>query len=212
MLNPIPAKLSTPRWIAGDSLKAGAYQFIPLPFVDDWLTSRQRKGMVRAALAAGGFSFDPQVPRLLAGGSRSLTARLGSFAKGLVLKPLRKVFRTVFFWLSARSAARMVVETYFLGRFLHHPALKPRNGTHLTVSDGRRLAAVFREVSKNIDLKAARDLVGKVARLVTRTRRRSAAVTSEELRGVIEEEAPGFVESFDRLVSRKLAESHRAGA
>lgn len=188
----------------GASLRAGAYQLIPLPFIDDWLTTRQRKGMVRAVLEARGFTYEPEVPRLLAGGSLSLTARLASAAKGLIFSPLSKVFRTVFFWLAAHRAARAIVETYFLGRFLHHPALAGHGGgTHLTVSDGRRLANVFEEVSKNIDLKAARDLVGKVGRLASR-RRRSRAVTPDELRGVIEMEAPGFVERFDRLVDQKL--------
>ena len=173
-VQPKPSIVPARGRIAADSLKTGAYQLIPLPFVDDWLTARQRKGMVRAILETRGLTYDSAVPRLLAGGSLSFTARLGSLAKGLVLKPLRKVFRTVFFWLSARRAARAILETYFLGRFLHHPALKPgESTTHLTVNDARRLAAVFAEVAGNIDLKAARDLVEKLARLVKKPFRSS---------------------------------------
>ncbi len=208
MPDPLPIDVTGPatrRSFAGASLRTGAYQLIPLPFVDDWLTLRQRKGMVRAVLEARGFTYEAQVPRVLAGGSLSLTARLGSMAKGLVLKPMRKIFRTVLFWVAARRAARAVVETYFLGRFLHHPAVAGQGGgTHLTQSDGQRLASVFQEVSKNLDLHAAHELVKKVGRLVVKQPGRSKEVTSQELQGVIEQEAPGFVERFDRLVDQKL--------
>ncbi len=159
--------------------------------------------MVRAVLNDRGLTYDRDVPRLLAGGSRSFTARLASMGKGLVLKPLRKVFRTVFFWMTAHRAARTVVETYFLGRFLHHPALLGEGGrTHLTAVDGRRMARVFEEVSKNLDLRAARNVVGRVGRLLTR--RSAKQVTSREMRAAIEEEAPGFVTEFDRLVTQRL--------
>ncbi len=161
--------------------------------------------MVRAVLEARGFTYEPQVPRLLAGGSLSLTARLGSIAKGLVLKPIRKIFRTAFFWVTARRAARAVVETYFLGRFLHHPAVAGQEGgRHLTEADGQRLASVFAEVSRNIDIHAAHDLVKKIGRLVIKQPRRSKEVSPQELRSVIEQEAPGFVERFDQLVDQKL--------
>ncbi len=185
------------RLFAGTSLQTGAFQFIPLPFVDDWLTARQRWAMVRSILNERGISYDGDVPRLLAGGGRSLVARAGSLAKGAVMKPMRKILRTTLFWMTVRRAALVVVETYLLARFLHLPAL---GGQHLTADDGRRLARIFEEISQNLDLKAARDVVEKVNRILAKEK----PVPSEEMQTEIERDAPGLLARFDQLAAERL--------
>jgi hypothetical protein len=201
---PDPIMPAKRRSFASESIKAGVYQFIPLPYVDDWLVARQRKEMIRVVLNSRGFTYDPAVPGLLAAGKRTPGDRLISIAKGLVLKPVRKVFRSVFFWISARRAALTVVETYLLGRYLHHPAVAAMDGgQRLTKADASVLFEVFEEVATNIDLRTAKAIVGKISRRFARRPR--AQIGTAEVRDVIEANAPGFLARFDQLVSHKLA-------
>lgn len=184
------------------SLKTGIYEFIPLPFLDDWMIGKERQKVVRAVLEERGFGYDPKVPATLANGGRSLMNRVGSMFKGLVTKPLKKLFRTVFFWLTARNAAANVMATYFLARFLQHPKLNP-NAAYLEIDEARRLAKIFTEISKNLDLRAAGSAVQRVLGLIKRTS--GERVASDQVERAIEEEAPGFVAEFDRLVAQRLA-------
>lgn len=186
------------------SLQTGAYELIPFPFVDDWLIARERRRMVKITLEGRGFTLDPKVARLLAGGEASWIARLGSLAKGLVFKPLKKLFRTAFFWLSVRNAGRTAVATYFLGRFLHHPQLQPSGGRHVTDAEARRWAAIFEEASRHLDLKAAGDAIRRVNGLLRGRSQRQ--VRSEEVEAAIEKEVPDFIDDFDEFVARRLGE------
>ncbi len=200
----MPSSSASPerRQFRAASLRTGAYEFIPLPFVDDWMIGRERRKVVRAILDQRGLGYDMEVPKILAGGGQSLLRRLGSMARGAVMKPLRKLFRTVFFWLTARRAARNVVATYFLARFLHHPDLAG-GVEHLGEPRARQLAAIFEEVSKNLDLRALGDAVRRVTGLFAA--HPDKHVRTEEVTDAIESEAPGFIGDFDRLVSQRLA-------
>lgn len=201
---------AAPRQFRRASLSTGAFEFVPVPFLDEWLIKRQRRGMIRSILESRGLDYDPEVPRILAGGGRSLVARLGSMLRGLVLKPLKKLFRTVFFWLTARSAARTAVETYFLARFLHHPDLGRLTGpSRVSRSDARRLIAIFVGVSRNIDLQAASSAVARVTSIFRQGGKKP--VEPQEVSGVIEEEAPGFIAEFDRRIAARLREEESSG-
>lgn len=185
------------------SLGTGAYEFIPLPFLDEWLIKRQRRGMVESILGRRGITCDEQVPAEIVGSGRSLMGRMGSLARGLVLKPLRKLFRSVFFWLTARNAARTAVVTYLLARFLHHPGLvPPGGGNHLSAERARFLSGVFRDVSKNIEIRAASGAMRQLISLFARTRK----IPGEEIGRTIEKSAPGFIAEFDAMVSRRLSQ------
>ncbi len=184
------------------SLGTGAYEFIPLPFVDEWAIKRHRKSMVESILKKRGITFETGVPELLAGGGRSLFSRLGSMSRGLILKPLRKLFRSVLFWLTAKNAARTAMVTYFLARLLHHPGLLPEGaGNHLTKERARFISDVFTDVSKGIDLRAAKDAFRQVVRLF----RWPGKASEEKVIQTIEETAPGFISEFDAMVGERLA-------
>jgi len=66
------------------------------------------------------------------------------------------------------------------------------------------LAAVFTEALRNIDVRAAGKMAGRVARMLNL--RDPKKVSTGELQGAIEEQDPGFIAEFDRLVSRRLGE------
>ncbi|MGE9267683.1 MAG: hypothetical protein ACQKBY_06265, partial [Verrucomicrobiales bacterium] len=183
------------------NLGTGAYAFIPLPFLDDWLIKRQRRKMAQAVLESRGISYDRKAPRLIVEEDRPLFARLGSLMKGLVMKPLKKLFRTVLIWLTAKNAARTVMVSYFLARFLHHPALLPADaGRHLSEERARFLSTVFHEVSEDIDVRAAKDALQQLIKLFARSNKRS----TQEIGETIEKAAPNFIAEFDALVSERL--------
>lgn len=185
------------------SLGTGAMEFIPLPFVDEWLIKRQRKSMVESILRARGITSDSGVPDRIVGSGKSLMVRLGSLTRGLILKPLRKLFRSVFFWLTAKNAARTAMVTYFLARFLHHhDLLSPSNRQHLSLERADLLGGVFREVSNGIDLSAAKSAIRELVKLFARP----GDTSRGEVGNTIEESAPGFVARFDQMASERLAE------
>ncbi len=201
-MNPAEAAPLVRRHFRRTSLQTGAYEFIPLPFIDDWLIGRERRRMVRIILEGRGYRLDARVAGVIASGGRPWIARLMSRLKGVVLKPLRKLLRTVFFWLSARRAARTVVETYLLGRFLHHPDLRPLEPGHVTREDARVWAHAFRRAAHRMDLRAAGDAVARVKRLLRGPG--DHKVRAGEVEGTIEAAAPDFVAAFDARVTEEL--------
>ena len=182
------------------SARTGAFELIPLPFVDEWLINRQRRIMVKRILDERGIRFDRGVPRMLAGGGRGLFSRIGGAIRGLVFKPLRKIFRSVFFWLTARNAARTALVSYFLARFVHHPGIAPDAGP-LTRQRAEELAGVFREVARGLDMKAASDAYRRLLRFFKGNDR----IAPDRLSRAIEEEAPGFVAEFDTRIAERLS-------
>jgi len=188
--------------VHGASLGTGASEFIPVPFLDEWMIKKQRRAMVGMILAESGITFEKGVPALLTGSGRTLIGRLGSMARGLILKPLKKLFRTVLFWLAARNAARTAMTTYFLARFLQHPGIVPAGaGRHLTEERARFLGQVFREISEGIDIRAAKGAFIQVVALFKRSEPASAA----DLAKTIERSSPGFVAEFDSMLDERLS-------
>lgn len=199
-----PIKKIADKRFHASSFGTGAYEFIPLPFLDDWLINRQRKGMVEAILERRGITYDEKVPRIFVDSGRSLFGKMGSLTSGIVMKPLKKLFRTVFFWLTARNAARTTMVSYLFARFLHHPNLiSASEGKHLKTERAEVLSAVFRDVSRNIEIRAAKGAIQQLVGLFARSKKTSA----EEIGLIIEKSAPGFISEFDAMVTKRLLES-----
>ncbi|MEM7809012.1 MAG: hypothetical protein AAF561_12960, partial [Planctomycetota bacterium] len=98
------------------ALLAGLCQFIPIPFADDLAGQNVRRRMVGVLLDRRGRTYDvDDVEPLYAGPGKSLVGRAGSFAKGLVLKPMKKLLRTVFFVAIIRQAILATAEVLMLG-------------------------------------------------------------------------------------------------
>ena len=154
---------------------------------------------MRAVLKQRGIAFDEDAPEVLVGGGKTLFERLGSLTRGLVIKPLKKMFRSVLFWLTARNAARTAMVTYLMARFLHHPRLVGE-GEVLTVERARFLGQVFLEVSRGVDVRAAKGAFRKLVKLSGQREKASG----EEVSETIEQAAPGFVAEFDSMVNERL--------
>jgi len=99
----------------------GLTPLIPIPFVDDMVYSHFMRSMVRQLASTHGASLSQEA-------SNSLTEqRGGCFALGCVgsilLFPLKKIFRKIFFFLEWKRAADIISKTYYQG-FLIDAALQ----------------------------------------------------------------------------------------
>ena len=105
--------------VAHHALLSGLCQFIPVPFADDLVDRRVRKRMVNVLLDRRGRSFDAEaVKPLYAGPPKSAVETAGSVAKGLVMRPIKKLLRTVFFVATIRRAVLEAAEVLLLGHTL----------------------------------------------------------------------------------------------
>lgn len=101
------------------ALLSGLAQFIPLPFADDLADQQVRKRMLSVLLRRRGRSFDVEEIRpLYTGLSGGLVRKAGSVTKSLLLKPVKKLFRTVFFFLTFRRALLEATGALLLGHTL----------------------------------------------------------------------------------------------
>ena len=147
--------------IAHHALLSGLCQFIPVPFADDYADRRVRRAMVAKLLAARGRAYDADaVKPLWAGPPGSVLGKIGGVAKGLVLKPVKKLLRTVFFVFTIRRAILEAAEVLLLGHTLDRLLAAGRLGDGLP-ADARRdeAADVERAVAGVMDSPDRRALV-----------------------------------------------------
>ena len=105
--------------VAHHAALAGACEFIPLPFADDLAAERFRRALVDKVLSRHGRTFDATALRpLYAGPPKSLIGRAGGIVKGLIMKPVKKLLRTVLFVFTIRRAVLTSGEALLTGRTL----------------------------------------------------------------------------------------------
>lgn len=203
----VPSRLR----VGSATLQTAAVQLLPVPFVDDWLTGRVRRRLVRRALEERNITFDGEVPAILATHrTLSLKERMRNATVGLAVKPLRKAFRTVFLWLTARAAVRAAVDTYLLARFVNHPGFSFQS---IDRDAATSLAAVFAEVSEDMDRHLATNVLDRLWRFL-RSRGHAAARFTFSLGDVSEalaQERPDVLADFDDQVARRLSSFVRHG-
>jgi uncharacterized protein (DUF697 family) len=101
--------------LARAALFTGLATLVPVPFLDDLLVDRTREHLVGSLLRAHGRGAATRRVQALWAGSGCFSTCLGWPFK-LVLWPLKKLLKTVFFVLALRSAALQVGRTLALGR------------------------------------------------------------------------------------------------
>lgn len=188
------------------SFQTGVFEFVPLPFVDDWLIVRERRLLVEKVLTSRGVSFEKGVPKLLAdGGAKSLMGRLGGLVKSLILKPLRKVLKTFLFWLTIRRAVLNVVETYFLARFANLPEINSDAGP-VTTAQASAWGKLFSQVVHKADQRFAREGTRRLWKMMKQQKQSQRETLSrEEVEQELEREAPGILADFDQRAREGLA-------
>ena len=105
--------------LARSALFSGLCLLVPVPLVDEILAERARRHMVASLLVLHGRAEDP-APLKPLWASPWPGCLLGFFhlLRKLFLWPIKKLLRTIFFFLAARDAALEISRTYLLGRTL----------------------------------------------------------------------------------------------
>jgi hypothetical protein len=104
------------------AVASGLTPLIPVPFLDDYALRQTREGMVRQILRDNGLPAPDKAVGVLAGShvSTTLGGHVKSFLKGVLLFPVQKVFRKVFFVLWVKDCVDMASAS------LHHGYLLTR--------------------------------------------------------------------------------------
>jgi hypothetical protein len=114
--------LSTPpknqRTIAMHAVLAGLTPLIPVPVVDDLAKNYFRRRLVRRLAEAHGRALAPADAEALA--AERETGCLTGCAGTLLLYPLKKVFRKIFFVLEWKRAVDLASRTYHFGYLVDH--------------------------------------------------------------------------------------------
>ena len=149
-----------------------------------------------------GLDYESKVPRLLAdGGAKTLMGRIGGMARALVMKPLRKAFKGVFFWLAIRQAVLTMLETYFLARFAQFPELD--SGRKITQAEAHQWGQSLVEVASKLDKRLAKEGIRKIWQLM-RQKKEAKGLSPEEVAQQLEEQAPGLLADFDLRMRQAL--------
>jgi len=101
---------------------SGLTPLIPVPFLDDYALRQTREGMVRQILREHGLPAQDKAVQVLAGShvSTSLGGHVKSFLKGVLLFPVQKIFRKVFFVLWIKDCVDMASLSLHHGFLLTH--------------------------------------------------------------------------------------------
>lgn len=100
------------------AILVGATPLIPIPVVDDLARSYLQRRMIREVAEHGSHALDSQSVKALAddSGDGCFRGCLG----GVVLYPLKKVFRKVFFFLEWKRAIDLTSRSYHRGYLVDH--------------------------------------------------------------------------------------------
>ena len=195
--------------IAHYGVLVGLFEFIPVPFVDDFLQERALRHLVEKLLRDHGRTFDPAEARpLWAGESSGIFAKVGGFVKGLVLKPVKKLFRTVTLVFAIRRAALDGAEALLLGhtldRLLGRGYLADAHDRGRRRSEAEAIRVAVDRVWDNADVQGLKALVRSA---LTTFRKQDKEAAERELAAELDTpEARGLFARFDAAVDARLAE------
>ena len=133
-----------------DAVLVGLTPLIPLPFVDDLARVALRRRLVRGVAAEEGVDLAPAMVEALAG--EPAGGCLGTLPK-LVLYPINKIFRKIFFFLEVKRAVDLVSTSWHYGWLLQ---VALRTGHSFVGVFNRRTDRVFVDVLRGWELAARR--------------------------------------------------------
>jgi hypothetical protein len=100
------------------SVLVGLSPLVPVPFVDDWLVNYFRRRLVRSLASTHGQQFSDKSVSLLADESGGKGCLFGCLSM-VILYPLKKIFRKVFYFLEWKRAVDLTSHTYHFGYLLN---------------------------------------------------------------------------------------------
>ncbi|MCC7073777.1 MAG: hypothetical protein IT383_20880 [Deltaproteobacteria bacterium] len=180
---------------AGAAVATGAARFIPLPFVDDWVATLSRRQLVASILKRHGRQFATSDLKQLYDDGGSLLGLPFRVAKGLVLAPIKKLFRTVFFVFALRDVAMAAGKTVALGHTLDRAlglgAFRDEDTRAHRRDEARRLRkaldSAYAKIDERLVRRAANALIDRVKKVPTH-----------------DDDIEGFLAELDRRVDQAL--------
>jgi hypothetical protein len=162
-----PVAGSPPPWfrrVVWDSLLGASCQLLPLPVIDDIARAGVRRRMIARLGTSWGVSLTPPQVSLLAGPSRPWT--VGRLAGKVIVYPLKKIFRKVFYFLAVMEATDTFSALFHQGYLLHGglARLRPAGGSAVTDAEVTRLAAAIHETLEAVDTRPLRRVLVHVLR------------------------------------------------
>jgi len=101
------------------ALLTGLTPLIPVPFADDFAKSHLRRRLIRLLAQAHGRDLSAQIIQALAR-EQSRGGCLGGCLAQVLLYPLKKIFRKIFFFLEWKRAVDLTSYTYHWGYLLDY--------------------------------------------------------------------------------------------
>jgi hypothetical protein len=159
----------------------GLTPLIPVPLLDDLVKSYFRKRLVRSLAASAGRALSGEELEALT--SEGEGGCLRGCVVSVIVYPLKKLFRKIFFFLEWKRAVDLTSRTYHFGHLVGHALRRRGNAPSLLDAHGARavsdaIAAVCREAP----IKPLESAVGGTFRKSKDVLRGAAALLSRSVR------------------------------
>jgi hypothetical protein len=186
----------------------GLTPLIPVPVLDDMAKSYFRRRLVRTLAAARGLN-------LAAADVEALTAERGGGCLGgcigaVLVYPLKKIFRKVFFFLEWKRAIDLTSRTYHFG-YLAAYALRPRAGgaSALDLRGAKAVGEALDAVCREAPIKPIEGAVGATFRRSKKILRATAGLLGQALRRLADrrdrDEVARAIEQVETAEEREVA-------
>ena len=199
----------------------GICSMVPVPFLDDLLIKKTRKGLVHRILRDHSLNIPvSELETYYAGFSRGCLVRAIGLVFTIIKKVLRKILRTVFFFLAIRRATLEMAETYLLGRTLNRCIQSGFfDGDRLEVKDVEAMRTAFETANRRSDLRIVAGAMRSawvsiagdrsvVRRLVQRFRKDAQSVEDDELQPAdLSQPEQEVLEKGEAVLEEKLEKS-----
>lgn len=159
----------------------GLTPLIPVPLLDDLVKNYFRKRLVRSLAASAGRPLtDEELDALT---SERESGCLRGCVVTVVIYPLKKLFRKIFFFLEWKRAVDLTSRTYHFGYLVGH-ALRRREGAPslLDAHGARAVGEAIEAVCHEAPIKPIESAVGSTFRKSKNVLRAAAALLSRSLR------------------------------
>ena len=187
------------------SVLTGLTPLIPVPLLDDLVKSYFRKRLVRSLAASAGRPLTDEELNALA--AEPAGGCLGGCVMSVLVYPLKKLFRKIFYFLEWKRAVDLTSRTYHFGYLVGHALRRRGEAPSLLDTHGARaINEAIEAVCREAPIKPLESAVGGTFRKSKDVLRGAAALLSGSLRRQPPrpERVAEAIESIEPEEARKL--------